>query len=71
LNVWKMKPSRRARRLARRPADRPLTGTPSISISPAVGVSRPPMRFRSVVDGNRTRGRKQEMKGRKRGPKGG
>src|SRR5438132_4853929 len=49
LKVWKTKPSLRARTSARAPADSALTGSPSIRISPAVGVSRQPMRLSSVV----------------------
>ena len=49
LKVWKTKPSLRALRSARPPEESALTDSPSIRTSPAVGVSRQPMRLRSVV----------------------
>ena len=49
LNVWKTNPSLRALRSARAPADSALTASPSMRISPEVGVSRQPMRLSSVL----------------------
>src|SRR5206468_3552108 len=49
LNVWKTNPSLRALRSARAPADSALAASPSMRISPEVGVSRQPMRLSSVV----------------------